>query len=234
MDVVRQNYSKTEGGVRWGISIVCLLWSDGNQALPVDYAIYEGKDSKHELALKLLKRAHGRGFVPSFVTFDAWYASAELLQAIDHIGFTWVTRLKKNRLVSIGGKTLTRLEDAKPGGASRKASLKGYGPCRIVFVQRTDGEIYLATNQLNLKARRIISLYKKRWKIEEVFRALKQIFLLGDCQARRARAQKTHILASFKAFARAELRRLAFDESWYEQKKKLHRQATRGYLLANA
>src|SRR3990167_7314561 len=30
IDLVRQHYSTTEGGVRWGIPIICLLWSDGN------------------------------------------------------------------------------------------------------------------------------------------------------------------------------------------------------------
>jgi hypothetical protein len=48
----------------------------------------------------LLEAAHARGFAPECVVFDSWYGSLENLKQIRGFGWSWLTRLKANRLVN--------------------------------------------------------------------------------------------------------------------------------------
>ena len=69
-----------------------------------------------------------------------------------------------------------------------------------------DPNKYLLTNDLNLTIPQIISLYRKRWTIEVMFRDCKQHFALGKCQAHKSiEPHLRHTAMVFFAFALVEL-----------------------------
>lgn len=84
-----------------------LLWSDGNSALPCDCCLYDkplnGGKTKNEHFQGMLKAANERGFCPSLVCFDSWYASVENLKLVRSLEWHFLTRLKGNRLVNPNG-----------------------------------------------------------------------------------------------------------------------------------
>ncbi len=86
-----------------GFCVVVLLWTNGLIRLPLAFRVCwgdEGKGrSKHVLAMELLLWAVEQGCRPEYVLFDAWYASKELLRRIHGLGWSFVTRLRKNRLL---------------------------------------------------------------------------------------------------------------------------------------
>lgn len=97
--------SKT-GGFILGIQVVLLVWTNGTITMPVGFHLYRGKEkhSKHELALQLLRQAKWLGIEPTYVLFDAWYASARLLHYLQEQGWPFVARVRKNR--SLNGRQL--------------------------------------------------------------------------------------------------------------------------------
>jgi putative transposase len=101
--LVSRHWSGKHRAVVRGINLISLVWTDGDRLYPCDYHLYDkagdGK-TKNDHFRDLLAAAHGRGFRPRCVLFDSWYASLDNLKQARGYGWTFLTRLKANRLVS--------------------------------------------------------------------------------------------------------------------------------------
>lgn len=105
MDLVCGHWSGKHHKTVRGINLLTLLWSDGDQHIPVDYRIYDKvRDnlSKNDHFRQMLEIASQRGFKPTYVCFDSWYSSLDNLKQIRQCGWEWFTRFKSNRLVNPG------------------------------------------------------------------------------------------------------------------------------------
>lgn len=84
IELVGYHWSGKHQAVVKGINLGTLIWTNGDRIIPFDYGIYNKKDetnpTKHHLFRICLKRAKERGFEPSCVGFDSWYASLENLK----------------------------------------------------------------------------------------------------------------------------------------------------------
>ena len=150
-----------------GFSVVLLLWTNGRFRLPLAFRLYFGDDwSKGSLALALLRWAAEVGFRPECVLLDAWYASRTLLNEIHGLGWSFVTRLRKNRVLD--GRQLRY--HGSPFWV-KEGKLRGIG--FLVKVVRR-GRYYLCTNALRLSKEQVWRYYRLRCNIEEVFRGLQQ------------------------------------------------------------
>jgi putative transposase len=84
----------------FGLSLVVLAWTDGKRRIPLAFLLYFGEEeSKLELALALLEWAKAAGFRPEGVLFDAWYAAKQVLEWLHDHGWSFVTRLRSNRVL---------------------------------------------------------------------------------------------------------------------------------------
>src|SRR5918999_473204 len=92
-------WSSKRNKVVYGVSVVLLVWTDGQIRIPLGYRVWKkGGPSKFELALELLSYARNRlKCKPQFVLFDSWYPSKVILTRIRDYGWSFVCRLKKNR-----------------------------------------------------------------------------------------------------------------------------------------
>src|SRR5690349_11916233 len=100
--LVHRHWSGKHHRVMRGINLVTLVWSDGTYAIPCDYRLFDKPVdglTKNAHFRAMLATAAARGFRPRLVAFDSWYSSLENLKAIRAYGWTWLTRLKGNRLV---------------------------------------------------------------------------------------------------------------------------------------
>lgn len=184
--------SKT-GTFTLAINVVLLIWTDGNQVIPIGFRVYQGnKIGKISLAIELLELAGQLGFTPTHVLFDAWYASQGVFDGTTKLGACFVTRLKKNRVLN--GKQLRRYR-LTPYWSSL-GRLKGG---QAVAVYRR-GDRFLATNDLELEWQEVKKLYSTRAVIEEVFRVLKQTCGWEGCQLRTVRGYQQHLAAGVLAF----------------------------------
>lgn len=203
----------------WGFCVVVLLWTNGWIRLPLAFRVCwsdegEGRN-KHTLAMELLLWAVEQGFKPEYVLFDAGYASKELLRKIHGLGWSFVTRLRKNRLLD--GRQL------KHHGSPfwvKEGKLKGLG--FLVKVLRR-GNFYLCTNATELPKHQILEIYRIRPNIEEAFRGLQQE--LGWQGHRHHKREKlaAHLALGFLSYALIEFHRSRSNHkmTFYQYRRKL-------------
>ena len=235
--VVEKPYARLLGEAAWvwsskqrkvvfGVSIVLLVWTDGQVRIPLAFRLWhKGGASKFDLALELLSYARNRlRCKPQFVLFDSWYPSKKLLKRLRDYGWYFVCQLKKNRRFE--GRPLGRYLQQPYWQAT------GYLAGDIkVFVVRYRRKYY-ATNRLSLTAKEVRTLYRKRQEVEEVIRVLKSQLSLEACQAGYRRsfeakprvregAQEHHIALCLVAYLIVERERLDRGDTWRQRKRQL-------------
>jgi len=240
-ELAKKQYGGNAHGLINGICLVNLLWTSGEEYIPVDYRIYQKENddkTKNDHFQDMLKRAKKRDFKPRYVLTDSWYSGVENLKLIvKELNWNFISSFKSNRKVSVTKGIYVSVSDLPLAEKQvRKVMLKGYGYVMICKLVAKNGDIaYLGTNDLTLTD---YDSYKEhfdhRWKIEEFHRGLKQTTGIEKCYATRAASQQTHIFASFVAFVKLETARIKEQISWYEQKAIINRCANSAYLAANA
>ena len=218
--VVEKRYAKAIQGVRrqWsgsqkraveGIGIVtCVYVNPKTRAYwIIDYRIYDiDRDGKTKLEhlLDMLRNAHLVKRLPfRTVLIDSWYASMNIMKAIEALSKVYYAPLKRNRLVSTSVKTpYQRVEALTWTPAETTAGKlvhinkfpKGHQVKVFRLVSDSGRTEYIATNDLSqcdTEATR--ETCRLRWKIEQLHRELKQTTGIGNCQCRKHRAQRNHI-----------------------------------------
>ena len=229
-----RHWSGTHHRVVAGINLVTLLWSDGTDAIPCDYRLFDKPVAgltKHAHFRTMLQTAKQRGFRPRLVAFDSWYSSLENLKTVRSFGWHWLTRLKSNRQVNpdrTGNRALAECVIAADGTV---VHLKGYGMIQVFRIATPDGDTeYWATDMLTMTPLEREAAADKVWTIEVYHRGLKQFCGVERCQARSARAQRNHIGWAIRAFLRLEHHRIRTGLSWFETKLGIIRAALQLYL----
>jgi hypothetical protein len=234
IELVSRHWSGKHHAVVQGISLVSLLWTDGDRHIPCDYRIYHKPSdglTKNDHFQALARAAHARGFRPRCVAFDGWYSSLENLKLLRSFGWRWLTRLKPNRLVNRdrqGERPLSRTEISSTG---TQVWLPGYGLVLVFKIVAPDGDIdYWATDDLGMTDLTRQQYAEYSWRIENYHRGLKQCTEIERCQVRSARGQRTHIGLALRAFLRLEVFSFRTGIQWLEAKTEIIRSAVRAYL----
>lgn len=231
--LVTRHWSGTHKAVVRGINLVTLLWTDGDRHVPCDYRLYDKADgvTKNGHFADMVRAAHGRGFTPRCVAFDGWYSSLDNLKLIGALGWTWLTRLKSNRLVNPDRRGTRALKDAAIAAAGTEVWLQGYGLVKVFGIVAPDGDTaYWATNDLAMTELERLQFADCSWAIEHYHRGIKQCTGVERCQCRSARSQRNHIGLALRAFLRLESYGFARGVSWVEAKGAIIRDAVRAYL----
>jgi len=237
-ELAKKQYSGNEHGLINGICLVNLLWTDGEEYVPVDYRIYRKEDdglTKNDHFRNMLDTAEKRGLAPEYVLTDSWYSGVGNLKAVTRKDWHFICMLKSNRLVSVEKGSYLPIADLPL--ADRQVSrvwLKEFGPVLVCKLVATNGDIaYLATDDLMKTDYDTLSdHFSHRWMIEEFHRGIKQTTGIERCESVRAASQRTHIFSAFVALVRLERQRLKSGISWYEQKAVISRLATANYLAS--
>ncbi len=232
--LVQRHWSGKHHAVVEGINLITRLWSEGDRHIPLDYRIYDKMGdalTKNDHFRALLETAHARGFVPDCVVFDSGYSSLENLKQIRDWRWTWLTRLKANRLVNPDRTGACPVAQVDTDAHGTLGYLKGYGLIRLFLIVAPDGnKEYWATNDLNMKALTRVRFAGYAWTIETYHRGIKQYCGVERAQVRAARAQRNHIGLALRAFLRLECHCYRKGMSWFEAKLAIIRPAIRNYL----
>ena len=226
IELVRRQYSGNAHGLIKGIGVVTCVYVNPatEQFWIIDYRIYDpdgdGK-SKLEHVQEMLthtlyhKQVRFRG-----VLMDTWYATKDLMLAIDHLHKVFYCPLKDNRQVddSAGQHPYQRVDSLhwtpEELAHGKVIKVKGFPNdykvklFRVVLsTQRTD---YIVTNdwtQDDTAATQQVCGW--RWKIEQFHRETKQLTGLESCQCRKARIVRNHIGSAILVWVR--LKQVAAD-----------------------
>lgn len=236
IELVSWHWSGKHKKVVQGINLVTLLWTDGERFIPVDYRIYhkatDGK-TKNDHFTEMLKKAQERGFQPTRVLFDSWYASVKNLKCIRKMGWTFLTRLPANRIISLNRDLYVKSgELLLQEGVSLNVHLRQFGFIRVFQTVPKDADVrHWMTNDLEMEEAEREELGRIGFSIENYHRALKQECCVERCQARRADIQRVHIGMAIRAFVRLEVQRIKLGLSYWELGRQIIRDAVRAYLL---
>ena len=101
--------------------------------------------------------------------------------------------------------------------------------CKFVFTNRDDsrGEMYPASNNLELSTEEFKTLYKKRWSVEEYHKSLKQNASLAKSPAGTVTTQSNHLFASLLAYVKLEKLKFAHKLNHFSLKAKIYPAASK-------
>ena len=233
IELVTRHWSGKHHAVVRGINLVTLLWTDGDRHIPCDYRVYDKTDgaTKNDHFAAMIRTAQQRGFSPQCVAFDGWYSSLENLKLIRSVGWTWLTRLKSNRLVNKDRQGSRALKETAIAPTGTEVWLPGFGLVRVFGIVAPDGSIdHWATNDLGQSDLTRLQFAEFSWAIEQYHRGIKQCTGIERCQSRTAKAQRNHLGWALRAFLRFESHCFAQGISWVEAKAEIIREAIRSYL----
>jgi putative transposase len=233
IELVTRHWSGKHHAVVQGINLVSLLWTDGDRQIPCDYRVYEKADgrTKNDHFADMMRTAHARGFTPRCVAFDGWYSSLDNLKLIRSLGWTWLTRLKSNRLVNLNRQGTRALADTAVEATGTEVWLPGFGLVKVFGIATPNGGIaYWATNDLGMTDLTRRQFAEFSWAIESYHRGIKQCTGIERCSCRKAKAQRNHIGLALRAFLRLEAHCFRRGISWVEAKTAIIRSAVRAYL----
>jgi hypothetical protein len=196
--------------------------------------------TKNEIMRDKLEILHFNNQVKyKYILFDKWFASLENLVFInDTLKKKFVCPIKSNRKIALS------LEDRNNGNyvnisnadieacSSRLIYLEGYkDPINLikqVVKNGNDGKsvyLYLITNNITLNFQEVLEIYKKRWKVEEYHKSLKQNLKIEHSPTKVETSQRNHIHLCVCAFIKLEKFRLNYKMNHFALKEKIYIEA---------
>ena len=248
--IVNWHWDHSKGRSMKGINILNMLYNVSDMSIPLGFEIVKkevkhidpdtGKSkrksdqNKNQQMRKLLEQGVNNKVVFKWVIADIWYGGAENMGFIkDTCKRDFIVPLKKNRKVALSEAAKNRGQYVPIGslklepGAGLRVYLKGINfPVALIkdiFINGDDSEgiQYLVCSDLTVTYQQIISLYQKRWKVEEYHRSLKNNSALSASPARNTITQSNHIFASMVAFFKLEMMKQKNNLNHYAMKSQI-------------
>jgi len=202
--------------------------------------VKKSKFTKNEIMRDKLEILHFHNQIKyRYILFDKWFASIENLVFInDVLKKKFVCPLKKNRKVALSredkynGKYVSIADVDMEDCSSRLVYLEGYeDTVKITKQVSKDGDddesiyLYLVTNDIDLTTNKILEIYKRRWKIEEYHKSLKQNLKIEHSPTKVQTSQLNHIFLSVCGFIKLERLRLNYKMNHFSIKEKIYIEA---------
>jgi len=176
-----------------------------------------------------------------YILFDKWFASTKNLVFIEEeLKKKFVCPIKSNRKIALTKEEKTKGKYVNistidiEGGSSRLIYIEGYEkPLRLikqVVKNGDDGEstyLYLVTNDIGLSFNELLEIYKRRWKIEEYHKSLKQNLHIEHSPTKVETSQRNHIHLAVCGFIKLEKLRLNYKMNHFAIKEKIYIEALR-------
>lgn len=250
-EIICWHYDHTKGRNVKGINFLTTLYYAQEVALPVAFEIVaktekyiDKKTDKEKRRSKITKNEYYRSMLQvvfrnkipfKYVLNDIWFASAENMCFVKlDLLRDFIMALKGNRKVALSEEAKSkgqyqRIDQLEvPEGSTRLVYLEGV-PFPLLLVRQvftnedgSTGVRYLVTSDLTLNADQIITIYQKRWKVEEYHRSLKQNASLAKSPTRTETTQTNHFVAALWSFVKMELLKVQTNKNHYQLKALLY------------
>lgn len=185
---------------RKGYKVVLFLWVVPDVGrFPIGFALYDKTSgSCPDLALKGLSILRNHfALKPLGVLADGAYSTDEIIKRLDDYRWALVMRCRNDRKLS--GQGVRKLIPRGYGEAEGR--LKNGVKLKVVRCKK----YFLVCNRMLMESTTIRNLYALRWKIEEVFRAVKTMLGLDGCHQHSMQAQGIYVAACLILFACLEM-----------------------------
>jgi hypothetical protein len=199
--------------------------------------IRKSKFTKNEIMRDKLEILHFHNELKyRYILMDKWFASIENLVFInDILQKKFVCPIKNNRKVALSykdknnGKYVNIADVDIEGCSSRLVYLEGYeGTLKVTKQVPKDGDddqstyLYLVTNDMDISTDKILEIYKRRWKVEEYHKSLKQNLKIEHSPTKVEISQLNHIFLCVCGFIKLERLRLNYNLNHFAIKEKIY------------
>lgn len=237
-----------------GINFITALYYSNDFSIPIAYELVKkelmildektgntkrkSSVTKNELMQKMLAVIIKQDLKFNHILFDAWYGSADNFIYINtKLKKKFISCLKSNRLVALSMKDKLKGKWSSidsidlENNLVREVYIQGiefpFYVCKQVFKNEDEstGEIFLCSNDSKLNFNNMITIYQKRWKVEEFHKSLKQNASLGKSPTKTVRTQSNHFFASLCAFIKLEKLKAKCKFGHFQIKAKLYSSA---------
>lgn len=260
-DIVCWHHCHTKNRHVKGINFLSSLVRYEDIAFPIGYEIVKkdipyqdpktGKAkrkasiSKNEHFETLVRQAKKNNVKFKYVLADSWYGTSGNMHFIHYeLEKRFIFGMKSNRHValSLEAKLSGQFQSVESldlkDGECKTVYLRGETPpvqlLKKVFTNKdaSTGTLYLVTNDLTVDADRLYDVYKKRWRIEEFHKSVKQNASLAKSPTKVERTQRNHIFASMIAYCKLEFLKIKTALNHFALKHKLLLRANLASLAA--
>ncbi|MBI5228999.1 transposase [Candidatus Micrarchaeota archaeon] len=209
-------YDHSRGAVCWGQSVVICLAKLGEVNLLFGIELYDKTAkkflSKIDWAKRLAKDFSGHFAGRTIVyLFDSWYCCQKLIDALPS-GAQWVSKLKRNRIIYVGGQRLSLKDFVRcvKSWQYHKVSVDGkvywcheavvevnkLGVLKIVLTKSSRHarkvSAVLVSNMLGATEEELVRHFTQRWEIEVCIRTEKQSLGFEGCMVRSKKALRRY------------------------------------------
>jgi hypothetical protein len=232
-EIVSWHYDHSKGISIKGINIISTLYYNNGIRVPVAFDLVRkgktildkktGKEkrvsdkTKNEQYRQMIKICIKNNIKFSYVLNDVWYASSENMVFVkEENKKDFIMPIKTNRKIALSkrdklnGQYVTVSELELKEGITYKIYLEGAVFPLLLIKQifknddSSQGVLYLVSSDLTLTYDNIVTIYHKRWKVEEYHKSLKQHVCLCKSPTKKVRTQSNHIFAAIYAFCKLE------------------------------
>lgn len=258
-EIVSWHWDHSQNRSIKGINFLTALYHSQDVSLPVTFEIIEKTEwytdkktgqekrrsptTKNEHLRAMLRQCVKNKLMFRYVLADSWFSSAENMDLIkEELKKEFILAIKSNRNVALS------LQDKLQGQYQKISDLglpenepivvyleKVSFPLllfRQVFTNEDEsvGIRYLVSSDLDLTADRLTTIFKKRWKVEEYHRSLKQNASLRNSPTRTETTQTNHFVGSLWAFVKLEMLKTKMKKNHYQLKEALYISAVKTAL----
>ena len=189
--------------------------------------------TKNELFRKMLRECNSK-LLYDYVLADSWFSSVENMNCCKkELKTDFIMALKSNRKVALSledkeNKKYISIKTLQPGQQTMEVWFEELDfPLLLtkqVFKNENDtvGELYLACSDLNLSYDQIITIYKKRWGVEEYHKSIKSNTGFAKSPTKRIKTQSNHYVLSIVAYIKLEFLKLRTNKNHFAMKTQIY------------
>jgi hypothetical protein len=249
-DIICWHYDHCQGRNIKGINFITALYHNKGMSIPVSFQIISKTEkvidksgnekrkspkSKNEYLRDMLKACIQNNITFGYVINDVWFASADNMNYIyKEIKRDFVMPLKSNRKVALSltdklnGKYQVVSSVVIEPNTVMEIYLEGVEfPILLIKQVFTNGDgsngiLYLVTSDKSLDYTQISTIYKRRWKVEEYHKSLKQNASLEKSPTKKEITQSNHFFISLYSFIKLECLRSVSNLNHYALRTKIY------------
>jgi hypothetical protein len=253
-ELICWHFDHTKNRTVKGINLLSALYLSQDTSLPVAFALIKktelvtdkktGKDkwqsprTKNDFARDMIASVLCKQIPFRYVLADLWFSSAANMTFIKKTSKKdFIMPLKSNRKVALSGEDRNRgqwttLSSLCFGtGAALTLYLEGVPfpvlVSRHVFTNEDGSEsvLYLSSSDVSLSSASMMTIYQKRWKVEEFHKSLGSNACFAKSPTKLPHTQSNHFFASIVAFVKLEVYRTSTRLNHFALKGKLYQRA---------
>lgn len=200
---------------------------DSNRKTP-----YKSKRTKNAMMRDILRHSnHNVDF--KYILADSWFSSSANMTSItEECQSDFIFSIKSNRVVALSEEDKEKgiyhsIKTLELDGRTMSVYLKLYNKAALIAKQvfkkgdGSTGTLYLATSELSIDYKILTTIYKKRWKVGEFIRFIKNNAAFAKAPTKTIRTQQAQFTASMIAFVKLERLKLRNSKNHYATKSEI-------------